>query len=166
MIHMSAHAPKSHLRQLHLEAHGAADVLQHHRVGAVDELRFCSCAMVCPEYDVALVFPKAKVAICDGLRIAIGVANGQGAGCVETDALDLLFRRFAIPQDVFTGFPNAGPNCAAFSDPLLDDDRQARTFSGRLLEDVGIAVISPSRCSIGRFGKDCVDYIRAMSPSH
>jgi hypothetical protein len=100
-----------HLGDLHLDAHGAADVLEQLVLGVVDELRLGDGAVVQPQDDVAVVAVVGKGRPCDGHGLVRVVGeDGQGACRVEADALDLGRVDGSFGDDAADAFADAEPD--------------------------------------------------------
>lgn len=103
------------LRDLHLEAHRPADVLEHHAPRRVDRLGLVVRAVVGPEDDVAFSGLGADVGApgsgSDGLGSAIEGGYGKRAGRVEADPAYECVGDTRLAKDVLARLRDAVPDC-------------------------------------------------------
>lgn len=99
---------------LHLEGHCASYVVEYHRACAVDELSFCTRAVIGPEDDVAFDGGgggRGPGVGSDGDGSAgRAVLDGEGTGRVESDSFDERVGDSRGTEDVLTCFGDAVPD--------------------------------------------------------
>jgi hypothetical protein len=80
-------------------------------LGVIDLVRLFNGAVVKPQDDIAVVAIVVEIRAChrDGL-IGIGREDGQGAGGVEADALDLLRVNGSLDDDATNTLADALPD--------------------------------------------------------
>lgn len=100
------------LGNFHLDAHGAANVLQQIVLRGVDLLRLLDGTVVQPENDIAVVtigIVEIGAGYGDGL-VGVVAEDGEGAGGVETDALDDLRVDLGLDENLLHAVADASPN--------------------------------------------------------